>query len=69
MPILHKLKKYKMRCLTLENQENGLFAYGEQFSLLSYYITSSADKIYMNKEGMINWIGIGGEGLLQNLLS
>lgn len=47
-----------------------IVAYGEQFSLLSYYIASSADKIYMNKEGMVNWIGIGGEKVYyKNLLA
>ena len=33
-----------------------IVAYGEQFSTLSYYISSAADKVYMNKEGMVNWI-------------
>ena len=47
-----------------------IVAYGEQFSTLSYYISSAADKVYMNKEGMVNWIGIGGEKVYyKNLLA
>lgn len=38
-----------------------IIAYGEDFSQGTYYITTTADKIYLNHEGAIDWHGIGGQ--------
>ena len=38
-----------------------IIAYGEDYSTLSYYLASAANKIYMNKQGGVEWAGIGGE--------
>ena len=38
-----------------------IIAYGESYSTLGYYLASAANKIYMNKEGMLDWAGLGGE--------
>ena len=47
-----------------------IIAYGENYSTLSYYLASAANHIYMNKEGMIEWSGIGGEKVYyKNLLA
>ncbi len=45
-------------------------AYGENYSTLGYYLASTANKIYLNKDGMIEWSGIGGEKVYyKNLLA
>ena len=47
-----------------------IIAYAETYSTLGYYIASAADKVYMNKEGMLDWAGIGGERIYyKNLLA
>ena len=47
-----------------------IFAYGENYSTLGYYLASTANKIYLNKDGMIEWSGIGGEKVYyKNLLA
>ena len=47
-----------------------IIAYGENYSTLGYYLASTANKIYLNKEGMIEWSGIGGEKVYyKNLLA
>ncbi len=38
-----------------------IVAYGEIYSQGSYYVASVADKLYLNPEGIVNWLGIGGE--------
>ena len=38
-----------------------IIAYGEDFSQGTYYIATTADKIYLNHEGAIDWHGIGGQ--------
>lgn len=47
-----------------------IIAYGENYSTLGYYLASTANKIYLNKDGMIEWSGIGGEKVYyKNLLA
>ena len=47
-----------------------IIAYGENYSTLGYYLASTANKIYLNQEGMIEWSGIGGEKVYyKNLLA
>ena len=47
-----------------------IIAYGENYSTLGYYLASTANKIYLNKEGLIEWSGIGGEKVYyKNLLA
>lgn len=47
-----------------------IIAYGENYSTLGYYLASTANKIYQNKDGMIEWSGIGGEKVYyKNLLA
>jgi len=47
-----------------------IIAYAETYSTLGYYVASAADKVYMNKEGMLDWAGIGGERIYyKNLLA
>jgi protease-4 len=36
-----------------------VIAYGKQYGTLAYYIASSADKVYLNPMGMIEWQGLG----------
>ena len=38
-----------------------IIAYGESFSQGAYYLATTADKIYLNHEGVIDWHGIGGQ--------
>lgn len=38
-----------------------IIAYGEEMSQGSYYLSSLADKIYLNPSGELNWLGLGGE--------
>ena len=37
-------------------------AYADQYMQASYYVTSVADNIYLNAEGMIDFKGLGGKG-------
>lgn len=47
-----------------------IIAYGENYSTLGYYLASTANKVYLNKDGMIEWSGIGGEKVYyKNLLA
>ena len=47
-----------------------IIAYGENYSTLGYYLASTANKIYLNKDCMIEWSGIGGEKVYyKNLLA
>ncbi len=41
-------------------KESGKFviAYGDQYSRASYYLSSVADKVYMNPQGMLDWSGM-----------
>ncbi len=47
----------------IEFKKSGKFivAYGENYSQLSYYLASVADKIYLNPLGMIDFKGINGQ--------
>lgn len=47
-----------------------IIAYGEDYNVLSYYLASTANKVYMNPQGTINWIGLGGEAMyIKNTLA
>ena len=47
-----------------------IIAYGENYNVLSYYLASTANKVYMNPQGTINWIGLGGEAMyIKNTLA
>ncbi len=36
-------------------------AYGDEYTLGSYYVASVADKIYINPQGAVDWQGLGGQ--------
>jgi protease-4 len=38
-----------------------IIAYGDSYTQTTYYISSAADKVYLNPEGMVDWHGLGGE--------
>lgn len=38
-----------------------IVAYGDSYTQTTYYISSAADKVYLNPEGMVDWHGLGGE--------
>lgn len=38
-----------------------ILAYGDNYTQLSYYLASVANKIYMNPQGSVDWHGIGGQ--------
>lgn len=38
-----------------------IVAYGEEYSLGSYYVSTIADKLYLNPQGMVDWQGLGGQ--------
>lgn len=47
-----------------------IIAYGEDYNVLSYYLASTANKVYMNPQGTVNWIGLGGEAMyIKNTLA
>jgi protease-4 len=67
---LAQAEEIQSTLLDFKKSGKWIIAYGEQYSTLSYYISSVADKMYMNNEGMVNWIGIGGEKVYyKNLLA
>lgn len=47
-----------------------IVAYGDSYTQATYYISSAADKVFMNPQGMVDWHGLGGETYyLRDLLS
>lgn len=38
-----------------------IVAYGEEYSLGSYYVATVADKLYLNPQGLVAWQGMGGQ--------
>ena len=38
-----------------------IVAYGDSYTQTTYYISSAADKVDLNPEGMVDWHGLGGE--------
>ena len=47
-----------------------IIAYGEEYNTLSYYLASTANKVYMNPQGSVKWLGIGGETMyIKNALA
>ena len=38
-----------------------IVAYGEEYSQLCYYLATTANKIYMNPQGLVDWHGLGGQ--------
>ena len=38
-----------------------IVAYGDSYTQSTYYISSVADKVFMNPQGMVDWHGLGGE--------
>ena len=38
-----------------------IVAYGDSYTQAAYYISSVADKVFMNPQGMVDWHGLGGE--------
>lgn len=47
-----------------------IIAYGENYSTGAYYVSSVADKVYVNPIGSVTWQGMGGQVLfLKNLLA
>lgn len=58
-----ELKKFR-------NTGKWIIAYGEDYNTLSYYLASTANKVYMNPQGSIKWLGIGGETMyIKNALA
>lgn len=58
-----ELKKFR-------NTGKWIIAYGEEYNTLSYYLASTANKVYMNPQGTVNWIGLGGEAMyIKNTLA
>ena len=47
-----------------------IVAYGDSYTQATYYISSVADKVFMNPQGMVDWHGLGGESYyLRDLLA
>ena len=53
----------EMRDALVDFKKSGkwIIAYGEAFSQGAYYVATTADKIYLNHVGVIDWHGIGGQ--------
>jgi protease-4 len=52
------------------NTGKWIIAYGEEYNTLSYYLASTANKVYMNPQGSVKWLGIGGETMyIKNALA
>lgn len=52
----------ELRDKLLEFKRSGKFilAYGDSFTQGTYYISSVADSVVMNPQGMVEWLGLGG---------
>ena len=47
-----------------------IVSYGDTYSQGTYYLASTADKVLMNPQGMVDWHGLGGQQmLLKDLLA
>ena len=67
---LAQAEEIEKALLDFRKSGKGIIAYGENYSTLGYYLASTANKIYLNKDGMIEWSGIGGEKVYyKNLLA
>ena len=58
---LAQAEEIEKALLDFKKSGKWIIAYGESYSTLGYYLASVANKIYMNKEGMLDWAGLGGE--------
>ena len=58
---LAQAEEIEKALLDFKKSGKWIIAYGESYSTLGYYLASAANKIYMNKEGMLDWAGLGGE--------
>lgn len=52
----------ELRQALLKYKESGkwIYAYGDNYSQAAYYLTSLADKIVVNPQGIVDWHGMGG---------
>ena len=55
------LEELRLSLADFKKAGKWIIAYGEEMSQGSYYLSSLADKIYLNPSGELNWLGLGGE--------
>lgn len=58
---LAQLEEIRQALTDFKKANKWIVAYGEVYSQPCYYVASTADKIYMNPQGTIDWHGIGGQ--------
>ena len=58
---LAQMEEIRQALAEFKKNKKFIIAYGEQYSTGSYYISSVADKVYLNPSGMVMWMGLGGE--------
>lgn len=61
-----------IRKALVDFKKNGkwIVSYGDTYSQGTYYLASTADKVLMNPQGMVDWHGLGGQQmLLKDLLA
>lgn len=56
-----QLQELRDALVDFKASKKWIVAYGQEYSLGSYYVATVADKIYLNPQGAVNWHGIGGQ--------
>ena len=67
--VLNAIKKAKA-LVDFKKSGKWIVSYGDTYSQGTYYLASTADKVLMNPQGMVDWHGLGGQQmLLKDLLA
>lgn len=56
-----QLEEIRNALVDFKKSKKWIVAHGDSYSQSCYYVSSVADKIYINPQGMIDWQGIGGQ--------
>ena len=55
------LQAFRRALLDFKKSGKWIIAYGDSYTQSTYYLASTADKVYLNPEGSVDWHGMGAE--------
>lgn len=56
-----QLQELRAALADFKTSNKWIVAYGEDYSVGTYYVATVADKLYINPEGSVSWQGLGGQ--------
>ncbi len=56
-----QLQELRAALADFKTSHKWIVAYGEDYSVGTYYVATVADKLYINPEGSVSWQGLGGQ--------